>query len=291
MIIINLFGGLGNQMFMYAAGRALSLELGMPLRLDKSGFSNYGLREFELQRIFNCAADIASESDMRDILGWQSSSHIRRLLLRKEMRSFRRKELVVEPHFNYWPGIKRLSYDCYLVGYWQSEKYFSESASLIRTDLTFRQSLVGENEKVAQQINSVNAVSLHVRRGDYATNPQTTAKHGLCTLDYYFYSIQYVSKRVQQPIFFIFSDDIAWVRDNLNILHPCHYVNCNQGEESYNDMRLMSMCNHHIIANSTFSWWGAWLNPKLDKIVVAPKNWFADQTDASDLLPQSWVKL
>ncbi|MBC7490146.1 MAG: alpha-1,2-fucosyltransferase [Glaciimonas sp.] len=292
MAITNLIGGLGNQMFQYAAGRALSLERGVSLCLDISGFSSYGLHQgFELQRIFNCAAGIANEADMRDILGWQSSSHIRHLLLRKEMALFRRKELVVEPQFKYWPGIKHVPNDCYMVGYWQSEKYFSESASQICADFTFRQSLVGQNEKLAQQINSVNAVSLHVRRGDYATNPQTTETHGLCTLDYYRHSIQYVAERVQQPNFFIFSDDIAWVRDNLNIPHQYQYVDCNQGEESYNDMRLMSMCNHHIIANSSFSWWGAWLNPKLDKIVVAPKNWFANQTDASDLLPQSWVKL
>ena len=279
-------------MFQYAAGRALSLERGMPLCLDISGFSSYGLHQgFELQRIFNCAAGIASEADMRDILGWQSSIHIRRLLLRKEMASFRRKELVIEPHFNYWPGIKHVPNDCYLVGYWQSEKYFSESASQIRADFTFRQSLEDQNVKLTQQIISVNAVSLHVRRGDYASNPQTTATHGLCTLDYYRHSIQYIAERVQQPNFFIFSDDIAWVRDNLNIAHLCHYVDCNQREKSYNDMRLMSMCNHHIIANSSFSWWGAWLNPKRDKIVVAPQNWFANQTDASDLLPQCWVKL
>ena len=279
-------------MFQYAAGRALSLERGVPLCLDISGFSSYGLHQgFELQRIFNCTAGIANESDLRDILGWQSSSHIRHLLLRKEMALFRRKELVVEPQFNYWPGIKRVPNDCYLVGYWQSEKYLSESASQIRADFTFLQPLEDQNEKLSQLMNSVNAVSLHVRRGDYATNPQTTATHGLCTLDYYRNSIQYVAERVQQPNFFIFSDDIAWVRDNLNIPHQCQYVDCNQGEESYNDMRLMSMCNHHIIANSSFSWWGAWLNPKRDKIVVVPKNWFANQTDAIDLLPQSWVKL
>ena len=279
-------------MFQYAAGRILSLERGVPLCLDISGFSSYGLHQgFELRRIFNCAAGIANEADMRDILGWQSSSHIRRLLLRKEMASFRRKELVVEPQFNYWPGIKHVPNDCYLVGYWQSEKYFSESVSQIRADFTFRQSLEGQNEKLAQQIISVNAVSLHVRRGDYATNPQTTTTHGLCTLGYYRQSIQYVAERVQQPNFFIFSDDIAWARDNLNIPHQCQYVDFNQGEESYNDMRLMSMCKHHIIANSTFSWWGAWLNPDRDKIILAPKNWFANQTDTSDLLPQSWVKL
>jgi hypothetical protein len=292
MVITNTIGGLGNQMFQYAAGRALSLEHGVPLCLDISGFSSYGLHQgFELQHIFNCAAGIATASDKRDILGWQSSRHIRKLLLRKEMALFRRKELVVEPHFNYWPGIKHVSHDCYLLGYWQSEKYFSESAWQIRIDFTFRQSLERENERLAQQINSVNAVSLHVRRGDYAKNPQTAATHGLCTLDYYRHSIRYVAERVHNPSFFLFSDDMAWVRDNLNIPFPCKYVDCNRGEKSYNDMRLMSMCNHHIIANSSFSWWGAWLNPKLDKIVVAPKNWFSNQTYVRDLLPQSWVKL
>ena len=161
----------------------------------------------------------------------------------------------------------------------------------IRADFTFRLPLENKNAELAKQINQVNAVSLHVRRGDYVNNPKTTATHGLCSLDYYQASIRYVAERVQQPHFFIFSDDIDWVQSNLKIDFPCVYVQHNRGAESYNDMRLMSLCRHHIIANSSFSWWGAWLNPRSEKIVIAPRKWFANQTDVQDLFPAGWVTL
>jgi hypothetical protein len=291
MIITNLIGGLGNQMFQYTAGRALSLKRNVSLRVDISGFANYGLHQgFELQRIFNCPAEIASEADVRGILGWQYPSSIRQLLSRPGMGAFRRKGLVVEPHFHHWQEIKNVPSDCYLTGYWQSEKYFLEVATQMRGDFSFRLPLENQNAELAKQINQVNAVSLHVRRGDYAHNPKTTKKHGLCSLDYYQAAIRYVAERVTPAHFFVFSDDIAWVKNNLKIDFPNQYVDFNHGAESYNDMRLMSMCKHHIIANSSFSWWGAWLNPRMDKIVVAPKHWFVNQTDIQDLLPLGWVK-
>ena len=292
MVITNLIGGLGNQMFQYAAGRALSLECGVPLRLDVSGFAAYDLHQgFELGTIFNGAFDISDEADVRGILGWQYAHSIRRVVFRSSMALFRRKGFVVEPHFHYWHGIKEVPCDCYITGYWQSEKYFSKFSEQIREDFIFRLQLVKQNADLAKQITQTNAVSLHVRRGDYVNNPITTATHGLCSLDYYRAAIQYVSERVKKPQFFVFSDDIDWVKHNLKIEFPCIYVDHNQGAESYNDMRLMSLCQHHIVANSSFSWWGAWLNPSLCKIVVAPKQWFANQNDVCDLLPKGWVKL
>ena len=291
MVITNLIGGLGNQMFQYTAARALSLKRNVSLRVDISGFANYGLHQgFELQRIFNCPAEIASEADVRGILGWQYPSSIRQLLSRPGMGAFRRKGLVVEPYFHHWQEIKNVPSDCYLTGYWQSEKYFLEVATQMRRDFSFRLPLENQNAELAKQIDQVNAVSLHVRRGDYTNNPKTTKKHGLCSLDYYQAAIRYIAERVTPPHFFVFSDDIAWVKNNLKIDFPHQYVDFNHGAESYNDMRLMSMCKHHIIANSSFSWWGAWLNPRMDKIVVAPKHWFANQTDIQDLLPLGWVK-
>lgn len=292
MVIANLIGGLGNQMFQYAAGRAVSLAHNALLKLDISGFASYELHQgFELERIFNCSAEIAKVSDVNSIFGWQSNSIIRRLLSKPNMLVFRSKGFVIEPHFHYWPEIKNVPSDCYLTGYWQSEKYFAEFTDLIRNDFTFKLPMECKNVEIANQINQVNAVSLHVRRGDYVRNTNTTATHGLCSLAYYHAAIQYVAERVEQPEFFVFSDDIAWVRNNLKIDFPCQYVDHNHGLDSYNDMRLMSSCKHHIIANSSFSWWGAWLNPNADKIVVAPKRWFANQTDTRDLSPQSWVRL
>lgn len=291
-MIVNIIGGLGNQMFQYAAGRALALERGIPLRLDISGFANYGLHQgFELQRVFACPAEIAGAQEIKEILGWQSSLLMRRLLAKPAMSLFRHPGLVVEPHFHYWQGIKEVPADSYLIGYWQSERYFRDAAQTIRDDFTFRIPMSSRNAALAEQIRQANAVSLHVRRGDYVKNLKTAATHGLCSLDYYRAAIRYIAERADHPTFFVFSDDMPWVREHLNIEYPCIYVDHNQGAESHNDMRLMSLCDHHIIANSSFSWWGAWLNPKADKMVVAPERWFANQTDVRDLLPPNWVRL
>ncbi len=292
MIISKIIGGLGNQMFQYAAGRALSLKRGQPLRLDVAGFVGYGLHHgFELQRVFDCQPVIADESDVRSILAWQFSSGIRRLVARQSLSVFRRKSYIVEPHFHYWPEINDVPQNCYLDGYWQSDKYFQGVSSVIRKDFTFKSPLADRNAEIAEHISQLNSVSLHIRRGDYATDPNTNATHGLCSLDYYREAVQYVADRIKQPYIFVFSDDIVWVKDNLKMDLPCQYIDHNHGTESYNDMRLMSMCRHHIIANSSFSWWGAWLNPSKEKIVVAPQKWFVNNNNVRDLFPRGWVTL
>lgn len=292
MIVSQIIGGLGNQMFQYAAGRVLSLVRGQSLRLDISGYPDYGLHQgFELQRVFNAPIEIATEADVRAILRWRNSSGICRILSRPSMAAFRGKRFVVEPHFHYWHGIKDVPSDCYLMGHWQSEKYFHEKAAQIRSDFSFRFAPEHLNAELAGQISSANAVSLHVRRGDYANNPQTNAAHGLCSLEYYHAAIQYIAERTECPHLFIFSDDVDWTRRNLKVAFPCQYVDHNRDAESYNDMRLMSLCQHHIIANSSFSWWGAWLDPKPTKIVVAPHKWFARETDTTDLIPGEWIVL
>lgn len=296
MIITQINGGLGNQMFQYAAGRALSLKNATTLAVDISSFENYGLHQgYELQRVFNPPCAIASKSDVNRVGGWQFPPLIRRIMSKTPLASFGRKRLVIEPHFHYWPGINNSMKDCFLSGYWQSEKYFSDVESDIRADFTFQLPLENKNAELVKRIDQVNAVSLHVRRGDYANNPKTKSKHGLCSLDYYHAAIAHIAERVQQPVFFVFSDDMDWVKNNLKIDFPHQYIVHNVGAESYNDMRLMSLCRHHIIANSSFSWWGAWLNASPEKIVIAPKKWFekwfVDQTDVQDLFPPNWVTL
>ncbi len=292
MVISNIIGGLGNQMFQYAAGRALALRNDTELRLDTSGFENYALHQgFELQRVFSCPNKIASNADMNGVLGWQSSPWIRRILSRPAFARLRRKELLVEPHFCYWDGINQAPSESYLMGYWQSEKYFDDYAATIRSDFAFRRPLDSLNENIIQKIEESDAVSLHIRRGDYANNPKTLATHGLCSLDYYRAATALVSSRMAFPHFFIFSDDIEWVRQNLTLDFPCEFIDHNKGAESYKDMQLMSLCRHHIIANSSFSWWGAWLNPFPEKIVVAPKKWFTDDRNVDDLIPPKWTRL
>ena len=292
MIISHIVGGLGNQMFQYAVARALSKQLDTPLLLDVSSFSKYHLHNgFELARIFNLEAAVATKRDLDQVVGWQANLLVKRLLLRPEFSWLRSKSLVVEPHFQYWDGLKLVSKSAYLTGYWQSEKYFKPIESLIREDFIFKRPMSSENQRIADEIAQCNAVSLHIRRGDYVQNATTLSIHGVCSLDYYRAAIQYITERVIQPKFFIFSDDIAWVMDSLSVGYPYQYVDINHAVESYNDMRLMSLCQHNIIANSSFSWWGAWLNSNPEKVVIAPKRWFAVDRDISDLLPMEWVSI
>ncbi len=292
-IYASLNGGLGNQMFQYAAGRALALRRNSILRLDISGFASYDLhRVFELHRIFACPAELASAADVGRLLGWQCRPLFRRLMARPGLAALRRGEFAVEPHFHYWPGINEVPQDCCLAGYWQSEKYFQDQAPTIRVDFAFKAPMSGENQEIADRIAQGKAVSVHVRRGDFVSNPKSNAIHGVCPVDYYRAAIRYMAEHIESPDFFVFSDDMAWVKDQLKLDFPWQAVEHNQGAESYNDMRLMSLCQHHIIANSSFSWWGAWLAVNPSKIVIAPRRWFLNaRHDDSDLIPHAWIRI
>ena len=291
MVISNLIGGLGNQMFQYAAGRALALRLGVQLKLDTRDFSGYPLHQgFELRKLFDSNVEIASKDDLKVVLGWQKAKLVQRILKRPQLKRFRCKSYVIEPSFNYWAGINTLKENIYLDGYWQSEQYFAEFADKIREDFTFKLPLSNQNFCIAKKISQVNAVSLHVRRGDYISNKKN-AFIGVCSLEYYKVAIKRIKNQVNNPVFFIFSDDINWVKNNLVLDKTTVFVSHNLGSESYNDMRLMSLCKYNIIANSSFSWWGAWLNTDPNKIVIAPKQWFANGQDTSDLMPENWLKM
>ena len=294
MIIVEVIGGLGNQMFQYALGRALSCQQGdARLMLDTSKFETYNLHNgFELSRIFTGEFKLASNRDINEVLGFRSIPIVRRLLSGNRFSQFRGSNFVVEPHFHYWPEIKNVTPDSYLVGYWQSEKYFKTVEDILRQDFTFKIPLSDRNELVLCDMRKQPSISLHIRRGDYVQNANTLATHGVCSLEYYRSAIGLILEKVNNPKFFIFSDDQNWVKENLKIDHPCSYVDHNKGGESYNDMRLMSLCDHHIIANSSFSWWGAWLNPSRSKIVISPNKWFASTRNLTvDLCPSDWIKL
>jgi Glycosyl transferase family 11 len=293
MVITHLIGGLGNQMFQYAAGRALSLELKTELMLDISDFNGYRLHHgFELHRLFDCSAVIAQKRDLKKVLGLQYFPVIRKVIGNSRLPLFHYNKLVVEPHFQYWPGINDSQENCYILGYWQSAKYFENHASRIKRDFTFKLPMSEGNSELASRLATLNAVSIHVRRGDYVENAKTSAIHGACSPSFYEMAINFISQRVPQPCFFIFSDDIEWARNNIKTDFQHEYVSHNCGAESFNDMRLMSMCKHHIIANSSFSWWAAWLGTSEKKIVVAPSNWFARKSiNTSDLIPPDWTQL
>lgn len=293
MVVSQLIGGLGNQMFQYAIGRALSIKNRAPLLVDTSNFKNYGLHQgYELGKIFSCDVKEASENDIKKVLGWQRFPIIQKVLHNTSLVKFRSEKLIIEPHFQYWSGIEKVPQDIYLIGYWQSEKYFHDVRDQIRKDFTFRLPLNEVNKQISEQILSTCSVGLHIRRGDYVNNLKAGEIHGVCSIEYYQEAVNYVAKRTNNPNFFIFSDDISWARENLKIKYRCHYVDNNTGVESYNDMHLMSMCQHNIIANSSFSWWGAWLSLNPKKIIIAPKKWFNDNSiKTKDILPKEFLSL
>ena len=293
MIVSNLIGGLGNQMFQYAAGRALSLQLQQDYYLDITDLQRYQLHQgYQLERIFEGEFKVAADESVRAILGYQGTPFFRKILIRKPFKYLRSRSYVVQPVFGYWNQFDQLGGDIYLHGYWQSEKYFKKYLDVIRRDFAFKETLSAANQCVRHQIMNTNAVSLHIRRGDYVTNASANKMHGVCPLEYYQQAVDEILNRVRNPFFYIFSNDPTWVKKNLRLgaEHTC--IDHNHGEESYNDMRLMSICKHHIIANSSFSWWGAWLNVNPEKIVIAPRQWFAtDQFETIDLLPTDWVRV
>jgi len=292
MIISKIIGGLGNQMFQYAVAKDLALRHGNTFKVDIAAFDHYLLHQgFELNRIFGNIAPIANKSEISRVLGWRASPWISRCLSHHRFSKFRSRAFVQEPSLDYWPDINNVPANCYLSGYWQSERYFKQSEAIIRDDFSFIIPMSEENQAVADVIAGCSAVSLHVRRGDYVANAATNAHHGTCSLAYYEAAIKYMAERVSDPVFFVFSDDINWVKYHVSIPHKTFFVEHNKGSNSYCDMQLMSLCSHHIIANSSFSWWGAWLGKNTEKIVIAPKQWFTKSAIPDGLIPASWICL
>lgn len=292
MIIVNTIGGLGNQMFQYACGRSLSLRTAQPLRIATDQFNDYALHNgFELQRVFHVEVPQATAAEMKRLLGWQTPPMLRRLLGRPAMRKATGLNWSNEPHFHFWPGINNIQTSTYLHGYWQSERYFADVAARIREDFTFRLSWDDADLAVRERMRARPSVSLHVRRGDYslAKNKNVFAP---CSPDYYRDAIRLMRKNVPDVQIFAFSDDPDWVQTQLSPeFGQIEIIRHNSGTRSANDMRLMSQADHHIIANSSFSWWGAWLNPSADKVVVAPRLWFLNGTNDRDLVPDSWIRI
>ena len=294
MIIVRIMCGLGNQMFEYAAGRALALRLGAELKLDAAWFDNkreitprkYALDIFPLQ---------VSQATRREseALRFIPRSFIDKILFRPARNA---PSYLREPHFQYWPAVENIRASAYLDGHWQSERYFADHADVIRRDFTFP-SLPEDSETSALAENirrTPNATAVHVRRGDYAVLPSELKFHGLCPPEYYRDALDAVSARAGNDIrLFIFSDEPDWVRRQFDCSgKKATVVDCpGHGAEPWRDMFLMSLCRHHVIANSSFSWWGAWL-ADTDGVVCAPSAWFADAAmDTRDLCPPSWRRI
>jgi hypothetical protein len=295
MICVQLNGGLGNQMFQYACGRALAYRSNSELILDTSQirkrlngggstFRSYDLNIFKIN---------ARKADIADIKKLKPTylRVVNVILLHTLGKGIQTTNYFVEKDFSYNQAIERIGNDCILIGYWQSSRYFQNIESLIRKEFSFPEIQDEENRNRVTRIEHENSVSLHIRRTDFVNNKYHDI-HGTCSLEYYKGAIKFITDKVTSPYFYIFSDDLEWARSNLNLTYPYEFVSGNTGKQSYIDMHLISLCKHNIIANSSFSWWGAWLNQNPDKIIIAPERWFKDSSkNTDDLIPESWIRL
>ncbi len=303
MITVRLLGGLGNQLFQYAVGRSVSIEKDDKLILDSS-FYDYShwwtaKRECKLNH-FNITGDFIHYSRLPASLmsvvcqgAWKMPKMINFVsenLFQKIPCPIYNAHYIHETIFESQPDKFDQAGNLYLDGNWQAEKYFDKHADVIKNDLQMVTAPSPENKKWGDFISHNNCICLHVRRGDYVTNSVAKQHVGTCSLDYYNRAIEYIADRVDNPVFIVFSDDIPWAREHIPISFPVYYMTHNNGDTDYEDLRLMSLCNYFITANSSFSWWGAWLGGYKDKIVVCPKRWYNDGTN-NDIIPERWVKI
>ncbi|MDP2705012.1 MAG: alpha-1,2-fucosyltransferase [Patescibacteria group bacterium] len=289
MIIVNLIGGLGNQLFQYAVGKRVALVNQTELKLDISGFETYKLHAYSLQH-FNIVEQIATSKEVAWFKKYQKKKGriwflYNRLIANDAI-------YIQERGFPLNQKVMDLKSPAYLDGYWQTEKYFKQIEDIIRKEFTVKDELTGRNKEVAEEIKKTSSVSLHVRRADYVTNARTNEHHGTCDSAYYNKAVSIIAEKVETPHFFVFSDDMDWAKKNIILNYPITYVDHNSAATNYEDLRLMSLCKHNIIANSSFSWWGAWLNNNPQKTIIAPQRWFlTDKMDTRDLIPNTWIKI
>jgi hypothetical protein len=296
MIIVRLQGGMGNQMFQYALGRVLSIKNNTELIFNIESYLDKTPRPFKdsmvirdyALNVFNISSRIASKKEIPFIYRMYGKGRLMIFIdaIRRRILEHRGHEIDFQK-FN--PKLFELGPNSYIDGFFQSPKYFEEFESVIRKDFTLRQELPENIKILSNEISGNNSLCIHVRRGDFVGN----AYHDVVDNQYYKNGIDYISKRTKIDKIYIFSDDIKWCQNNMSFPFETMYVGDEYaGEHGEYHMFLMSVCKNFIIPNSTFSWWGAWLALNLDKIVVAPKQWFRDNSiDTSDLIPDNWVRI
>ena len=281
MIITKIKGGLGNQLFQYAVGRAAALHHKAPLKFDTTIFETYKLHNGYRLDQFAIQAEIAAENEIINLKG---RSNVLFSALRKAG-LVKRKSYFKEKRSSYFDASVFKNNFVYLDGYWQNELYFSDIRELLLRELSPNNSMNDLSFAYLNSIKKSNSVSLHVRRGDYLNLKNIN----VLNVDYYMKAAEHIRKNVEKPTFFIFSDDLEWCKSCLTFLGDCIYVERTQTE--IDDLKLMSFCQHNIIANSSFSWWGAWLNQNPNKTVIAPKGWLLNDPGSSNVILSDWVKL
>jgi hypothetical protein len=285
MIITKLAGGLGNQMFQYAAARTISQHNSDRVLLDISFFETQKLRDFDLAHM-NISSEIATECQIADLAG---KTRVLDKILRKIGLSQRPLSYYREMDRTVFDTqIYRYQDNIYLDGYWQNVDYFESIRDVLISEFTLKNGLCDIASQVAKEIIERNGVSVHVRRGDYLTKKNRNI-HGLCTIDYYTAAAEYLREKVGSCPYFIFTDDANWCEENLGFLGDD--VSIVKGCSAAEDLILMSLCSHNIIANSSFSWWAAWLNENKEKIVIAPKEWVVSNSKKHKWACHDWVEI
>jgi hypothetical protein len=287
MIIVNLKGGLGNQLFQYAVGRRMSIKNGDLLKLETSTYTAGNFRSYGLHN-FNIVENIATGEEVAAL----KCPHG---MISTFVRLFK-AHILKQRNVTFDPRIFKMKGDIYLDGYWQSESYFCDIADTIRKDFSLRRPMTNDGERMHAAIKkNPTAVSVHIRRGDYLQK-KANSYHGLCSTEYYVKAMEVLDRALHQGPgsnvhFFVFSDDIQWVKENIHFPHPVTFVS-NASIPDYEELTLMSKCSHHIIANSSFSWWGAWLNPDPQKLVIAPQKWFnTKESKYKGIIPDTWTRI
>lgn len=289
-------GGLGNQMFQYALGRTLSLKNNIPFKIDISDYKikDY-IREYTLDK-FNIQTTTASDDDIRLFINNYSNNNyltkiIKKFKLKVEKNAVEEnKNFYKEKYFFYDPSVLEFSDNKYLQGYWQNEKYFFDIKDFLKKEFTLKKPLSEPSEIIRKRIIDNNSVGVHIRRGDYISNSKTNKIHGVCPLEYYYGGLKILKSKISKDFTcFVFSDDIIWCKNNFTPDNPVFFMDVNK---DYEEIILMSFCKHFIIANSSFSWWGAWLSDNKNKVVISPKNWFNTlSTDKYEIVPKDWIKI
>ena len=316
MVISRLTGGLGNQMFQYAAAKALSLEKGTALKLDISTYGGYKLRKYELRDCFNIQTPLATTEEIKRYSYnhpvkriWNKlfpSRKMRTLALPYEEPTLQRNLLAIhdfflpphkrktyiEPHYYFDTNFYKAADDVYLQGYWMSWRYFEKYKTEIKKDFVVNRSLVAHLDNIVAKMQQQNSVSIHIRRTDYTT-PEVIALKGQITLEFYKQAMKHIESTVKEPVYYMFSDDIYWVKENFPIENrKVCYVDNTISKSAIEDFYLMTQCKHNIITNSTFSWWAAWLNANPDKKIITPKKWYNNKVyNYKDVCPPSWIQV
>lgn len=294
MKIVKYKGGLGNQLFQYAFARLLELKYGVGDILSDFTYyediTNDNVRKARILKL-NIKYRPAEKKDLESVCKLTHNTNPTKLLYK--MKLFIEKEINKDYYFerdrSYIDPAKILDYK-YYDGYWQSWKYVEEIEQHLRNEIKPRDQLSDKTRKIIEEISNKNAVFLGVRRGDYLANKKARKHFGSFNQDYFDKAIEIIKKNVKNPVLYIFSNDISWVKENL--IFDCETI-YRENEDQVSDLEelfIMSSCKHAIIVNSTFYWWGAWLINNKNKVVIAPKNWFADGSPI-DIVPENWFKI